>query len=186
MSDPRHDDRDIEINDLAPISLFGASTFKPWPSVPHYYGDSVRQLLLGAAALMIISSPLYSDTLRQEFPLIVIGAVVAAAFAAMMNPRDRWVVIGSAAISGVGLVVYAMWGMSGYDSVSPIAFVLRLAVAVVFLFAFYFSMKTLRAFMLHQIGKRETVDEFEEPDEKIDQEMLERERVLNEQEGKEE
>ena len=60
---------------------------------------------------------------------------------------------------------------------------LRLAVAVIFLFAFYFSMKTLRAFMTKQIGKRETIDEFEEPDVKIEQEMLEREEFLRAKRG---
>ncbi len=143
-------------------------------NIPHYYGDSVRQLLLGAAALMMIFSPLYSDTLRQQFPLIIIGALLAAAFAALMNPRDKWVVLGSAIVSGTGLVIYAMWGMYGYDSVNPIAFMLRVVIAVIFLFAFYFSMKTLRAFMLRQIGKRETVDEFEDDEVKAEQAQLER------------
>ncbi|MSU73731.1 hypothetical protein EXS56_01170 [Candidatus Kaiserbacteria bacterium] len=151
-------------------------------TIPHYYGDSVRQLLLGAAALMIIFSPLYSDVLRQQFPFIIIGALLAAAFAALMNPRDKWVVLGSAIVSGTGLVIYAMWGMYGYKSIDPVAFMLRVAVAVIFLFAFYFSMKTLRAFMMHQVGKRETIDEFEETDVKIEQEMLERERILEERE----
>ncbi len=125
---------------------------------------------------MIVLSPLYSDTLRLQFPFIVIGALLAVAVAALMNPRDRWIVLASATLSGVGLAIYAMWGMSGYDSISPVAFIMRLAVAVVFLFAFYFSMKTLRAFMMQQIGKKETIDEFEEDDVKIEQEMLERER----------
>ena len=161
--------------------FWGAGTRGPH-NIPHYYGDSVRQLLLGAAALMMISSPLYSDALRTQFPPIIIGALVAASFAALMNPRDKWVILGSAVVSGIGLVVYAMWGMYGYDHVNPVAFMLRVAVAVIFLFAFYFSMKTLRAFMLRQIGKRNTIDEFEEEDVKIESEMLERERILKEQE----
>lgn len=144
-------------------------------NIPHYYGDSVRQLLIGASALMMISSPLYSDVLRQQFPFIIIGALLAASFAALMNPKDRWVVLGSAIISGVGVVSYAMWGMFGYETVNPVAFMLRLAIAVIFLFAFYFSMKTLRAFMMRQIGKRETIDEFEEDDVTIDRKMLESE-----------
>ncbi|MBI5457195.1 hypothetical protein HY971_00530 [Candidatus Kaiserbacteria bacterium] len=152
--------------------------------IPHYYGDSVRQLLLGAAALMIISSPLYTNTLRREFPLIVIAALAAAALSAIINPRDRWIPMATALLSGVGLVSYAMWGMFQYENIGPLPFILRMAIAVIFLFAFYFSMKTLRAFMLHQIGKRETIDEFEEPDEKIDQEMLEREQMLNGKQGR--
>lgn len=132
---------------------------------------------------MMIFSPLYSDVLRQQFPFIIIGALLAASFAALMNPRDRWVVLGSAIVSGVGLVVYAMWGMFGYENVNPIAFMLRVAIAVIFLFSFYFSMKTLRAFMLRQIGKRETMDEFEEKDVKIEQEMLEREEMIHRAKG---
>lgn len=147
-------------------------------TIRHYYGDSVRQLLVGASALMMIASPLYSDVLRQQFPFIIVGALLSAAFAALMNPRDKWVILGSAIISGVGVVTYAMWGMFGYDTINPVAFMLRLAIAVVFLFAFYFSMKTLRAFMLRQIGKRETIDEFEEDDVTIDRKTLESQEVL--------
>jgi len=152
--------------------------------IPHYYGDSVRQLLLGAAALMLIFSPLYSDVLRQQFPFIIIGALLAAAFAALMNPRDKWVVLGSAIVSGTGLVIYAMWGMYGYKNVEPVAFMLRVLVAVIFLFAFYFSMKTLRAFMLRQIGKRETMDEFEDDEVKAEQAQLERDEKFQRENGR--
>ena len=151
--------------------FWGTSNARP-RAIPHYYGDSVRQLLLGAAALMLVGSPFYSGDLRTEFPFIVVGALTAAALAAIINPRDRWVSISSALLSAGGVVVYAMWGMFGYETINPIAFVLRLAITVIFLFAFYFSMKTMRAFMLKQIGKRETVDEFEETDETIDSQLL--------------
>ena len=129
---------------------------------------------------MLIFSPLYSDVLRQQFPFIIIGALLSAAFAALMNPRDKWVVLGSSIVSGTGLVIYAMWGMYGYKNVEPVAFMLRVLVAIIFLFAFYFSMKTLRAFMLRQIGKRETMDEFEDDEVKAEQAQLERdERIRN-------
>ena len=148
---------------------------KPWPSVSHYYGDPARQLLLGAAALMLFASPLYGNNLRAEFPLEVIGALVIVAFSALMNPRQVWIMIGGAIVSGLGAAVYAAWGLFEYDAISPIAFVLRLAVAVILLFAFYFSVKTIRAFMLHQIGKREPIDEFESNEERARTDTLERE-----------
>lgn len=178
MSDPRHDDREVNADDVSALSFFKTSVYNPWSSVPHYYGDFVRQLLLGAAALMIIASPLYTNTLRIQFPFIVTGALLSVAVAALMNPRDRWILVASATLSGIGLVTYAMWGMFGYDTITPAAFVLRMAVAVVFLFAFYFSMKTFRAFVTQQIGRRETIDEFEDENEKREREMLEREQSL--------
>ena len=70
-----------------------------------------------------------------------------------------------------------MWGVFGYDATNPVALVLRFAVAVIFLFVFYFSMKTMRAFSLGQIGKREMVGEFESAEERAEEEALERERI---------
>ena len=71
--------------------------------------------------------------------------------------------------------MYAAWGLFEYDSINPVAFVLRLAIAVILLFGFYFSVKTVRAFMLGQIGKRESVDEFDSDAEKAQTDEFESE-----------
>ncbi|MEK7133944.1 MAG: hypothetical protein AAB804_02640 [Patescibacteria group bacterium] len=156
-------------------SIWNVAGIDRWPSIPHYYGDAARQLMLGAAALMLIASPLYGNSLRLEFPFIVVGALIAATFAALTNPRDLWVSVGDAVVSGVGVVAYATWGIFEYDVINPIAFVLRLVVGVLFLFAFYFSMKTVRAFLLRQIGRRERVDEFDTEAERANMEETESE-----------
>ena len=41
-------------------------------------------------------------------------------------------------------------------------FIWRELIAIIFLVAFYFSVKTVRAFILHQIGKSQQVGEFDE------------------------
>ena len=178
MSDPRHNEKDLTDEEVTAMYSPSIEPLKAWwPVVPHYYGDAVRQLLLGAAALMLVASPFYSANLGIEFPFIVVGALISAALAAAMNPRSQWVSIASALLSGVGVAIYAMWGVFGYDATNPVALVLRFAVAVIFLFVFYFSMKTMRAFSLGQIGKREMVGEFESAEERAEEEALERERV---------
>lgn len=176
MSDPRHNEKILTDEEVAEMYSPSPTFLKAWwPIVPHYYGDAVRQLMLGASALMLIASPLYGTNLRIEFPFVIVGAIVAASFAALANPRDSWIAVANTVVAGAGLVIYAAWGIFEYDTISTVAFVLRLTIAVVFLFAFYFSMKTVRAFMSHQIGKRETVDEFDEEFEKAEQARLERE-----------
>lgn len=118
--------------------------------IPHYYGDAVRELFLGGAALMLVASPLYADSIRTQFTFIVLGAFLAVVFAALTNPRNYWVLCGDAAVSGVGMIFFALWGLIGYDEISPTAFVLRLALALIFLFGFYYSVKTVRAMSLHE------------------------------------
>ncbi|KKW20130.1 MAG: hypothetical protein UY63_C0001G0035 [Parcubacteria group bacterium GW2011_GWA2_51_10] len=134
----------------------------PWPSVSHYYGDFVRQLLVGAAALIVIGAPFYADSLRAELPFEVVGALILVALAAVTNPWNRNVIVADAIASGVGMAVFQTWALSGYDAAGPIAFVLRQALAILFLVAFYFSVKTLRAMILRQIGKKDRPDEFQE------------------------
>lgn len=155
-----------------------SSSSNNWPSVPHYYGDVSRQCLLGAVALLLLASPLYGDNVRIEFPFEIAGALVIVAFAAFTNPHLRWACMGDAAVSGAGLALYAGWAFFEYDSISPLALVLRLAIALIFLFAFYFSMKTVRSFALHQIGRREEIDEFNTEEERAEQEAYEREDLL--------
>ncbi len=158
-------------------SLWNITNLRQFRSISHYYGDPARQFLIGAAILMLAASPFYGDDLRKEFPFEVVGALLLVTFAALVNPRRMWLSIGSAIVSGVGAAVYATWGILGYESVELVAFILRVAISVLLLAAFYFSVKTVRAFMLHQIGKRETIDEFDSDEERARTDALEEEAI---------
>lgn len=133
------------------------STFTP---IEHYYGDSVRELILGGTVLMLLTSPLYADKIVTEFPFEVVGAIAAVCFAALTNPWKRWVLIGDAVLSGVAAVIFQAWAVLDFSTDNPVAFVLREAIAVIALFALYFSIKTVRAMVLNQVGRQPVVPEF--------------------------
>ena len=126
-----------------------------WGSISHYYGDSVRILLISAAALMLVGAPFYTDDLSSELPFIVVSIFVMVAVAALTTPSKRSMIQADTIVAGVGLVIFEMWALLGYGESSIVQFVLREALALIFLFAFYFSTKTLRAMFLHQIGLRD-------------------------------
>lgn len=153
------DDFDPQRGNIEPHGF--EPSYAHWPSITHYYGDVVRELFLGGAALMLVSSPLYADALQVQFPFIVVGALVVVALAAFTNPHKQWSCAADCVVAGAAVVVYGMWSLYGYEEVGPIAFVLRLAIAIIFLFAFYYALKTVRAFSLHQIGKQDRFDEFQ-------------------------
>lgn len=131
-------------------------------TISHYYGDFVRDFLLGAAVVMLFAAPFYGDNVRAEFPFEVIGALVLVCLAALTNPWKKSVLTADAVAASVGMIVYQVWALNGYGTASYTAFVFREAISIIFLFAFYFSVKTVRAMILHQIGKRASVDEFSE------------------------
>ncbi len=129
--------------------------------IPHYSGDASRQLILVAVGLLLIASPLYGHDLRAELPYEVMGSLAAVGFAALTSPREWLVSVGDALISAVGAGIYASWALGDYGNATSLAFVLRIAIALVFLSAFYFSMKTVRSFSLGQVGRHDRVDDFD-------------------------
>lgn len=131
-------------------------------TVSHYYGDIVRDFLLGGAVVMLLSAPFYADELRAELPFEVISAIIIVGLAAMTNPWKKSILAADAIAAGIVTAVYQIWALNGYDTTGTTAFILREAISIIFMFAFYFSVKTLRAMVLHQIGKRASIDEFSE------------------------
>lgn len=148
IQDPYLSSADIEAPSTAPI--------------PHYHGNVVRQLLITAVILMLVGAPFYAGSLKIQLPFLVVGALLLASVAAIANPHKRWVFIAGAGAAGIGFAVYEMWSLYQYTESTWMQTVLRQIIALIFLVAFYFSMKTIRAFTLHKIGKHDEVGEFDD------------------------
>lgn len=135
-----------------------------WEKIAHYYGDNVRVIFLILAALMLFGAPFYSSALTVEMPFVVIGAFVLVCLAALTSPHSRIVMTANVVAAGVGVVMYGGWSLFGYQTGTPVDFILREAVAFTFLLSLYFSLKTLRAMHMNQIGKEPSGGDFNDPD----------------------
>lgn len=136
----------------------------PYPFVPnvaHYYGDHVRTLFIVTAALLLVTAPFYANSLRVELPFEILFAMVLVAIGALANPHGKWIFMAGAVVAGIGLVIYEMWALYQYNDSTLIQFVLRELIAMLFLVAFYFNMKTVRAFLLGKVGTHGHVGEFD-------------------------
>lgn len=123
-------------------------------SIAHYYGDLVRQIMLGAATIMLVGAPFYADDFSVQMPFIVFGAIIYIGVAALLNPWKSWVMGAAAALAGAGVVIYELWALWFFDADEPVRFVLREVPAILLLFAFYFAMKTYRAMMMDMVGRQ--------------------------------
>ena len=139
---------------MARVNRFGVLDYR---NLSHYYGDPVRAFFLGAAGLMLVGAPVYAgEDLSTDIPFIIVGLIVVVALAAITNPVKQWVMMADAIAGGVGAGLYGLWALMDYSDSSPTAFVLRGAIALLFLFAFYFAMKTVRAMVLGQVVALDT------------------------------
>lgn len=125
------------------LGLVGPDSFF-FGTVPHYHGDLVRQLLLSAGALIIIAVPMVSQLSLFTTPFELIGAVILIICAGMTSPLRIFPLVCDVVVSGVGLVLYEPLAISAYRSGDLVLFVVYEALALIFLFAFYFSIKTVR------------------------------------------
>jgi len=134
--------------------------YQLWQRIPHYYGDIVRQLFLGLVVLMMVGAPFFADDLAAEFPFIILGSIVIAGLAALTNPVKNWVMYLNVIAAGVGLFMFETTALAAYSAENPISFALRQAIAVIFLFAFYFGAKTARAMLMGKIGEVPSEEDF--------------------------
>jgi hypothetical protein len=126
----------------------------PGPRIAHYYGDYVRQIFMGSAAMMLVFSPFLSRDFPAALPFEIGGALIIAVLGALTNPARQISMIANAVAAGVGVIVYELLALNAFYAGAMIAFIEREALAIAFLFALYFSLKTFRNMVFHMLGKR--------------------------------
>ncbi len=141
--------------------------------IAHYYGDTVRKLMLVAAIAILIGAPFYATDLRAELPFDIIGALVLICFAAFTSPRSRTMMIANTVAAGVGMVLFELWALTAYGEVPPIVVAIRQAIAVVFVFAFYFAGKSLRHMNQMRLDEEPATEDTPDRLERIDEESEE-------------
>jgi hypothetical protein len=135
-------------------------TMHPEPSVPHYYGDYVRQIFLLCGAIMLVFAPFLSKTAPGALPIEIGGALLVAILGALTNPMRQISMVANSIVAAVGVVTYELLAINAYYSGAMLAFIEREILALAFLFALYFSLKTLRNMMHRLIGKRTKFGDF--------------------------
>lgn len=132
----------------------------PGPRISHYYGDYVRQIFMGSAAVMLIFSPFLSGEFPAALPFEIGGALIIAILGALSNPARQISMLANAIAAGIGVVVYELLALNAFYAGAMIAFIEREALVIAFLFALYFSLKTLRNMAFHMVGKGNKFGDF--------------------------
>ncbi|MFZ2887254.1 MAG: hypothetical protein WA021_05540, partial [Minisyncoccia bacterium] len=113
--------------------------------------------------VMLVFAPFLASTMPMILPFEIGGALIIAILGALTNPKNQLSMLGNAVAAGIGVVIYELLALSLYADGHMLAFLERELLAVAFLFALYFSLKTLRNMMFDKIGKRDTFGEFIKP-----------------------
>ncbi len=111
----------------------------------HYYGDTVRQLLIVSGLLMLASGPFFRSALPVPTVVSVLAVLVIVLAAGLINPQQRWTVTLTTIISLFGFLVFEYYAMISYSLAPQNFFWVNQILAILFFLALYLSTKTLRS-----------------------------------------
>jgi hypothetical protein len=123
---------------------------KRYNLVSHYYGDIVRKLFLVGALIMLVTLPFFNERLPVSV-IISLAVIVALGFlAGATNPEKRSVATVNMLISIAAILVFEYYAVEVLraNSIRDPLFWTDQVLALIFLFALYYSTKTLRAMVL--------------------------------------
>lgn len=119
-------------------------------SLQHYYGDIVRFLFMCAAVVMIVGLPVVSNYLSLPTWSSVMGVLVLGLAAGFTNPVQVWDAVINVVVASVGFFVFDLYTVQSYQNIHLHSkfFIANMVLAAIFVFATYFSVKTLRGLLL--------------------------------------
>lgn len=140
-----------------------ASYFFKRHVIPHYYGDNVRTLFIVVAVISVLIIPIFGNLLSFGTVGQLGAAILLVLLAGLTNPHSKMLMLADVVVAGAGVLLLGSAGISFYSLDPFILFAVREAGAVTLLFAFYFSVKTLRAMIQGKTGQTERPWEFDNP-----------------------
>lgn len=116
----------------------------------HYYGDLVRFLFMLAAIIMLVTLPFLIGKLPVPLYASILAILAIGVLAGITNPLQKWISILNGAISFAALFVFEYYAVNSLTTsgAGNLYFITNQLLALVFLFALYYSIKTIRAMYL--------------------------------------
>ena len=132
---------------------------RPSGSIKHYYGDTVRLFFGGIAAVILLCLPFSGVMQLSVFVGIPVIAILVL-LAGLTHPHGRFIMIADVIASIGGLLMAEVIALAAYRAEAWVPLAILEFIGLLFLAASYFSLKTMRAMMMHKIGHIETGNDF--------------------------
>ena len=116
--------------------------------VNHYYGDTVRILLVIAAGLLLISQFLKNPFLSPMATLVVVVVYIAAA--GLTNPVQTWIHYINVAIAGGSLIIFGSIAITRFQQTHAFLgnSLIVSVLVIIFLIGLYTAIRTLRGTLM--------------------------------------
>lgn len=115
----------------------------------------VRVLFMLAALVMVLSLPLINNLLPVNAFVSILIILGLGFLAGLTNPEQKWTVVLDTIIALVALSIFEYFAVNAFleGSITNPLFYINQLLAIIFLFALYYSTKSVRGMMLRKEPK---------------------------------
>ncbi len=110
----------------------------------HYYGDTVRSLFLAGAIILLITTGVYRNTFDMPVSLSFLGSIILVLFAGLTMYKQWVIIFFDVVISIISTIFFEYLVLYGSHNRDTLLFWIYQLLAIIFLCALYYSVKTLR------------------------------------------
>ncbi|MEK7582977.1 MAG: hypothetical protein AAB483_01050 [Patescibacteria group bacterium] len=116
---------------------------------PNYYGDIVRGLFVAADVIILLALPFFYPRLHVPVIVPVTGVIISGLAAGLTSARFKWTLGANTLISVVALALLEYCALMNYrsPSMSTVYLFLNQVLVLLYFFALYYSVQTLRKWM---------------------------------------
>lgn len=113
-------------------------------TIPHYYGNIVRNIFLICGILLLVTLPFLKDSISSPLFFSIFSILVLTFFAGVTTPKHRGIIVSDIGISIVFFGLFTYRAVSHFDRIWDLFFLTHIVLACLCLLAFYWSLKTFR------------------------------------------
>lgn len=113
------------------------------PAAP-YYGNIVRKLFITNGLVILITLPFVKTLTKGPVFYSLLIVIVLAFFAGITSSKHKKTIFVDVLVSAIGFGVFAYQGVISFQGFISLFFVTNFVLAILFLFAFYWSVKSAR------------------------------------------
>ncbi len=123
---------------------------------PHYYGDTLRMLMITSGVIMLGSLPFFSDLIDEPIFISILAILTLSFLAGFVTPRQRFVILIDTLISAAAFLIFEYKSIHAYKQFGAINafFAVNQILALTFFLATYFGTKTVRWFFTNAPFKK--------------------------------
>jgi hypothetical protein len=115
------------------------------PGQFHYYGDIVRKLFLAGAVIMLLSMAFFQTLIPVSVLTSTLIILILILGAGLIAPLQKWIIVLNVIVAGASVYIFEYYAVDSYLKNRTSFFVVNELLAIIFLIAFYYVVKTIRS-----------------------------------------